>query len=531
MSRRKKDLSRQRRQSPSGWQLWKWPVLVGGLLIVVVTAVAITIANGRDAHAYVLRARQAAVDGDHQQLQRSLQRARNLLPELGQLEQFRKQQTAHEICRQLHLPAMPDILHIDAAGQELFYHAFQGLRHDPHDPAKYGMLGRLYEAQTFPEHAVTLYRRAIELDPDDYQWHYQLALLLEKESDLVSAAHQFDLASQLNPKFAPVWIRRAWLNIEQGRPGEALELIDRYIELRESDPFGYVQRAKVFVDLKKWELVKRDLDQARNLGPIGRQGHRLLSRYFAKQENAEESHFHSALSTEAVAGGTMADPLAAMPMELATFRHPVMTRFFTFVESEMWREALKLSNQVLAKYEPGSKDHAQICGRIAKCHYRLGNFTRAETFLQRALATFPDDAPAHALYAQLAVQTGRLELAVEYAEKAIGSDPDLLSALHARSMARIGLASQWFSNPVSRPTAVDPHQTIALALADIEKCLEREPVNATYLMILATAQGMLEDYAEATQSLDKALRISPNDDFLQMLKRRAEAHESFWFSM
>ena len=126
--------------------------------------------------------------------------SRDLLPELGPLEHFRQQQqTAREICRQLRLPELPDVSSIDAAGQEFFYHAFQGLRHDPHDPAHYGLLGRLYEAQTFPEHAAALYRRTIDLDPGDYQWHYQLGLLLQRESDLVGAAHQFDLASRLSP--------------------------------------------------------------------------------------------------------------------------------------------------------------------------------------------------------------------------------------------------------------------------------------------------------------------------------------------
>lgn len=493
---------------------------------------AVITANDRDAFAYALRARQAAVDGDPDQLQRWLQRARDLLPELGHLQQFRRQQqAAREICRQLRLPELPDVSRIDAAGQEFFYQAFQRLRHDPHDPAHYGLLGRLYEAQTFPEHAAALYRRTIDLNPSDYQWHYQLGLLLQRESDLVGAAHQFELASQLNPQYAPVWMRLAWLYIEQGRLGESVAMIDRYCELRESDPFGYVQRAKVFADLEKWELVKRDLDQARNLGSIGRQGHRLLGRYYAHQGNVEESRFHSALSAEAAGGGAMADPLAAMSTELATFRHPVMTRFVTLVESGLWREALNLSDDALAKYEPGSEEHAQVCGHIAKCYYQLGDYTRAESFLRRALETFPDDAPAHGLYALLTLQTGRLEAAIEHAERALQSDPDSLIALHARSMGRIGLASQWRSHPADRPAAADPHQTIELALADIEKCLEREPVNATYLMILATAQGMLEDYAEAIQSLDKALRISPNDEFLKMLKRRAEANESFWFSM
>ena len=535
MSRRKKkknNLSQPRPPRLSGWRQRKWSLLlIGGLLIAVGVATVVTTASGHDAHFYALKARQAAVDGDRDQLQRSLERARELLPRLGRLEQFREQQqSAREICRQLQLPEVPDISPIDDAGQELFYQAFQGLRRDPHDPAQYGLLGRLYEAQTFPEHASALYRRAIEFDPDDHQWHYQLALLLAKQSDLLGAARHFARAGKLDPKYAPGWMRRAWLNVEQGRPQEALEMVNRYLELRGSDPFGFVQRAKLFADAQQWELAKQDLDRARNLGSVGRQGHRLLGRYFAHEKNVEESRLHAALSAEAVGGDNLADPLSAMPMELATFRHPVLTRFVTLAQSELWHEALALSDQVLAKYQSGSADHARVCGRIAECHYELGNYTPAENFLLRALETFPDDPPAHGLYAMLNLQTGRLEAALQHAEKSLGGDPDSLSALHARSMARIGLASKWLSHPTDRP-ARDPHQAVELARADIERCLGREPVNATYLMILATAQGMLEDFPEAIESLDKALRITPNDDFLKMLKRRAEANESFWFKM
>ena len=507
---------------------------IGGVCVLLVGALAAALISLRaeeDPTQYVRRARQAAIVGDVPAADRWVARLQSSLPQLGTLEEFRAdQESARKLCAALDLPALPDVTGIDEAGQELFFIALQQLRRNPHQPEQYGALGRLYEAQTFPKHADALFRRAIELAPDEAQWHYHLGLLLAKESDLPGASAALKRASELKPDYAPVWMRRAWLAVEQGEFDEASRLIDRYVKLRPSDPFGYVERASLLADQGRWEEARRDLDAARDRGAIGRQGHRLLGRYFAQRKNREESRLHSALSADADMN-VMADPIAAASVEFATYRHPVMTRFVALVESRAWSEALEISDQVLAKYAPGSKDHARVCGRLAECHFRLGDLQTAEQFLQRALAVFPNDPPGHALYALIALQTGRLEATVGHAEQALRADPDSLNALHARSMARIGLAASWRARPEQAPADISPRTAVEQARVDIEKCLEREPVNATYLMIHATALGMLDDYAGAGLALEKALRITPNDEFLKMLKSRADAQQSFWFAM
>jgi hypothetical protein len=61
------------------------------------------------------------------------------------------------------------------------------------------------------EDKVSLYRRALELDPTLFEAHYNLALALEKLGDVAGAAAQYRETVRLRPAYAP-----AWLNLGAG---------------------------------------------------------------------------------------------------------------------------------------------------------------------------------------------------------------------------------------------------------------------------------------------------------------------------
>ena len=449
------------------------------------------------------------------------------LPQLGKLEDFREnQEPACAMCRKLGLPPFPDISSLDPDGQKQFYNMFLMLRAEPKDHDKYGLLGQLFEAQKFPELAVQLYRRAIETGPDDYEWHYALALRRAKDGEHDEAEAQFKRASELNPDYAPVWMRRAWWAARRGDGPIALAFVNRYVALRGEDPFGYVQRAQTQLDLGLLDAMEESLQRAQALGPIGKQGHRLLSTLYHHRGRLEDSRFHRLMAAEAQPGDEMDDPVGIMVHRLRTARFPLISRFEGLVDSERYAEAIEIAEEVATRHK-NRPDFGIICSKIAECHRHVRHYREALLYAEQARQAMPDKAVPYAQLALVLADGGKFQAALQEANKALEIDPDLDTGLYARGLTRIQLAIQERRLPTELRQA-DPESIVTRAIQDLERSVEKRPVNYAYLIALATAHGMLEHYGRANELLATALRIIPDDRRTLALKMKAERQQNFW---
>ncbi len=460
-------------------------------------------------------------------------KARESLPELGDIESFRKDQApAREICRKLRLPELPDISGIDAGGQNQFHAMFSRLRGRPDLHDEYGLLGQLYEAQQFPELAVELYHRAINMAPDDYEWHYALALRLAKDGRIDAAEAEFKQASELNPKYTPVWMHLAWRAVERDDTDAALGLIDRYIALRPEDPFGYVQRAQLRYDQGQWEAMQSDLEKAKALedqgrGHVGKQGHRLFGALYRHLGQQEKSRLHLLMSAERLPGGEMDDPVGIRVRQLQTSRYPLVTKLDGLIDSKRYRDALELADDLFARYGKDHPDYPIIYGKLAECCRQLRDYRNAARYAFEACRLQPDRPEPYAELALIFVNVGKFAEALEAANKALELKPDMLVALYARALTQIQIAVMEKNFPPPQGQA-DPAARLAGVIEDLEQCIKKDPIELSYLVGLATAHGMLGHFDQANRLLDAALCVSPNDENTRKLKARAEARQSFW---
>lgn len=465
-----------------------------------------------------------------------IEQAREALPVLPDLETFLQDQSVgREICRRLDLPELPDISGIDSGGKTQFYGMLNRLRARPHDADQYGWFGQLYEAQKFPDLAVELYRRAIELQPDDFEWHYVLGLRMEAEGRLQEAEHAFARAGELNPDYAPVWMGRARMTEGRDEVDAAIRFVTKYIELRPEDPFGYIERAQLFHTAQDISAMQRDLDMARRLerdgkGRLGRKGHRLLGILYKELDREEDSQFHRQMAAAEPKVIDMEDPIGDRVNRLQTFRNPVPTRFAGLVGVGHYREAVAMSDQVLALHEEGSQEYAEICGMIAECYRQLRDYRNAAVYAVKAVEMLPDRPEPYVELALILVELGHFRAAIEAADEALALDPDRTEARYARGLAQIRAAMKdHVLSPADRPS--DPASRLVRAIEDLEACVEQEPVNLSYLVALATAYGLAGEFERADQIASLALRVNPHDPNTRDLKRRAEARESFWPSV
>jgi tetratricopeptide (TPR) repeat protein len=227
-------------------------------------------------------------------------------------------------------------------------------------------------------------------------------------------------------------------------------------------------------------------------------------------------------------GSVVDDPIAVMPLYFETFKNALFTRFLALIDAGEYREAITLRQQVLTLYEKGSDNHGRVCGRLARCYWELGMLDEALSYVNKAREIFPEDVPASTLLARIYMSTGKIPAALEMTNQAVSTDPTSADALHTRAMALIGMAALDNNRPPDQ-RQVEPRTRVEQAIADMKQCVEQDPVNTTYLSVLATAWAMLDEYQRAVALLDKALRIKPGDPFLLSLRARAQGRESFWF--
>ncbi len=449
------------------------------------------------------------------------------LPSLGSFESFRKDQSAaRAICAKLNLPELPDISGIDEGGQKHFYDMFNRIRNRPNEPDEIGLLGQLCEAQKFPELAEPLYRRAGAADPGDYRWPYLLGLWLKGNGDGPAAREALQEASRLAPDYAPTWMQLGWLAVEARDVEEARRCVDRYLELRPNDPFGWVERASVDLDDGKWEQARTDLDKAQALGPIGSKGHRCLATLYRHLNQPEDSRFHLLMSAESAAGGIMEDETALMILRLETSRNPLLARFSSLADRGLPDEALQLVDQVLAE-QAAAPDLPAIHGTIAETYRRLRRFSEAEAHARKSAELAPQEGAPHATLALIAIDTGQLQAALNEADRALELDPGIHAARFARGLVRLNLALKEHRLPPALKTG-DPAQLAGLAREDLAACVEAKPVEFTYLLAAARAEGLLGNYQQAAHLLRTAIRIRPDHAEAGAMLKRAEAKLSFW---
>ena len=494
---------------------WRWVVLAIALAVAGMAALELARQRQLTAYDHLERALSARDEGQIQAMDRHLAKVRKALPKLGSSEDFRRhQRPMQELLDKLHMPVLPDLTGLDEDGQNLFHRFLNELRQKPHEAESYGRLGLLCEAQLMPEQAAALYRRAVELAPSDAQWHYQLGNLLAASGDPSDAETAFRTSAELDPTYAQVWLRLAWLEAD---PAVALTHIDRYIEYRPADPFGFVSRARLHHAAGRWSAMGLDLEQAAEFGPIGAGGHRLLAAHLRHLGRDADADFHTAMSRKRQPGDSLDDPLAARTRSLVTYSDPEFTRFLGLVGSGRCGEAMTRAKDLLARFADDRPNHGRLCAAVALCLYRSRNYAEAESYSLMAKEAFPQDPPVLALLGLIQLNQGRLDDAMAQAEDLLAAHPDSPEGLHLRALTQISLGVR----------QNDPNQRLEHAVADLERCVSRDPLNVEYLKVLASAHAMLEHWQEADRIIAQALRVSPQDPGLRTIGKRIQTRASF----
>lgn len=135
----------------------------------------------------------------------------------------------------------------------------------------YATLGRWYHAHGLVEAATASYRNALALAGDQSEWHYLLAILLSSQGQFASAREHLTRSLDLDPLYPPALIRRARIDLQDGRLDEAASDLNRALQLRPESAAAMAEKGHLALELGKHEDAVDWLTKALEIDPAANQ--------------------------------------------------------------------------------------------------------------------------------------------------------------------------------------------------------------------------------------------------------------------
>jgi protein O-mannosyl-transferase len=117
------------------------------------------------------------------------------------------------------------------------------------------------------ENSTTLFTQAIAATSDNYYAHYMLGKALYEDNNFPDALAQYDIARQLNPRFADAYINAGIILAKQGQATEALNNFMTALSLKPGSPYVHYNIAVALLNEGKAEEATTHLHEVLRLDP------------------------------------------------------------------------------------------------------------------------------------------------------------------------------------------------------------------------------------------------------------------------
>jgi tetratricopeptide (TPR) repeat protein len=396
------------------------------------------------------------------------------------------------------IPAFQQSVQMDRQNWEAHYNLALALLTD-HDPAR----------------AAIEFRAAIAAKPDSASSHFALGTLLYNEKKLAPAAAEFDAVINIDPNFPGAVISRAQVLIAQGNPTAAVALLEN--ALTQPPPGEQLIPVTVALGLaysQNGDAAKglRTLQQLAATHPDSADAHMGLGTIYAEAQPATPedaiAEFREALRLDPgkdearLALGHLLISQRKFSDALAPLREYVERQprdYQGYYASGLAYQGLRQSDpaiemlQKAARFSPGSYEVRYELGSALAA---AGQTERAIRELQVAEKIRPSTPDPHDQLARLLTKTGQDELArkehAQYAALVSRGDPGAAGKLNAQ-------ANQLLAAGKAR-AAADAYR----------EALRVDPKNPQLHYNLSLALDKLGDRDAEEQELEKAIQLDPD---------------------
>jgi tetratricopeptide (TPR) repeat protein len=249
-------------------------------------------------------------------------------------------------------------------------------------------------------------------------------LVYAQTKDPVEAFRYLKEAESIGAESLSLTAARVAILKAEGQPAEAQRILNDNVQRRQ-DFAAYLLRARYLVNEKELDRAEQDYRKLTTFPGQGSAGYELLSNFFVRTERLDQA-------VTAVEEG-----LTTYPTDLALRR-----RLMKLLLQRARAQDRAKAAQLLDELEKELKDDPELMKIRA---LQMLDQPTAESVqaaiekLEAAVKLEPTAADAHLMLVRIALREGRYEVARDYAIRGIGSNPNNVALLVARSRAELAL--------------------------------------------------------------------------------------------
>lgn len=333
-------------------------------------------------------------------------------------------------------------------------HALERALKSPRDPSASGELGMLLHAHLRFEGAVSCYRRAVALAPDEFRWLYYLGAAQAALGRHVEALNSFEKALLIDQTSAPLWLHMSESLHELGN-GEGSRRTSEQALLRDPrSPAVHYRLARALAGLGRTTDAIASYEEAARLSPDAAPIHLALAALYRQQNDKSRAALASRRAQSASAAQVpMPDPLLAAVRALRDDPQTHLSLGRRFETEGKLTEAAAEYEQAIAldtSYRTAYANLISVQGRLgrfgdARRSYEQvaklgspgeqvlnnwgvvqamqGNQAEAGQSFRAALVANPHSLDAHLNLGILAEQMGKQSQALEHYRRAVEVQP------------------------------------------------------------------------------------------------------------
>ncbi len=406
----------------------------------------------------------------------------------------------------------------------------------PSSHEAWGRFGMVLQAHRLEGDAAACYRRAAELSPGEFRWHYLLAHAL-RDTDAEAALAAAEAASRLKPDYAPAYVFRGQILETSSRFDEALGQYRKAVELDAENAMAEFGLGRLSLARGKVQDALPHLLRARDLSPEAAAIHGALAQAYRQTGDMESALRENRLASQHTETIPITDPIHyAMRKEsvssIAQLERAIEAdRAGDYATAEaLYRDLVRLRpddaniharfGDTLARQSKLGPAKVQydaalaINPQSASAHYGLGNmlnfegdYGEAARHYRAALETEPDDARTMLNLAGILAFQGELPEAASLCRRVLEMDP------------------KGFGPNFQLGRVLNQQSSHREAIPFLQVAIQARPDSGPAHRQLSIALVGINDYAAAWKEVERARelgeKIPPN--LVEELRRRVES--------
>lgn len=409
-------------------------------------------------------------------------------------------------------------------------------KENPGSAFNWGKLGMNLDIHDFKKDALVAYKKAAELNDQDFRWNYYPALILYDTGSPAEAAVLFEKAIALKPDYAPAHLRYGRALYETKHVEQARIQYQKALESNPDFAHAYFGLAQIAMDAGQVEEAGKNLSKALQITPRYGEAHGLLSQVYRKLNRPEEAERELNISQQLPKKAPLDDEITRELVDegVSSYWHEVRGR--AYLQQKRYEEAAReMEMAVQAANDPRYLDTLGII------YQYMGRNADAVQQHRKAVELNPQSASIRNNLASALIGIKKDQEAIQELEKAISAQPDfsasyfqlariyLLANNKAKAIetfrrghqavpqdSRISLQLAWL-----QATAADPalrNEKEAVQLAELA-CPANQPRDPECLVVLAATYGASGQFEQAISLAQQARKMAEDSDAKQIVER------------